>query len=416
MRNLRKSEKGDNLIIRSRSEEYRLRIAYFSPLPPDRSGIADYSLELLPHLSQYADITIYTAQPEKVNHELRDGFEMRGLESVAEDRGQHDVALYQMGNSVYHNAFFPLLTQYPGVVVLHDYYIHHFIAHRTMGTENFSAYARELGYAFGKEGMHLAQDIRLGFKEMPVYNLALNNRILDVSLGLLVHSEYVAEKVRQDGFRLPVQIVPQIMEPQSGHSRRHELGLDSNNLIFASYGLLTTAKQIEFALRAFKRLLQTVPNAHYLLVGEAMSDANPESVIQELGLDGVVHCTGYVTELSSFVDWIQTADVVINLRYPTVGETSATALRAMAAGRPVIVFDHGWYGELPDGAAVKIAPMDQEELFAAMIELASSSDLRRQIGQTAQHYIEKTCHPTVVAEAYITALHHTLNHYYKHYE
>ena len=392
-----------------------LRIAYFSPLPPERSGIADYSRELLPHLARYADLTLYTARPERLDRELHDQFELRDLHLFPEEHRRYDLALYQMGNSEYHEPFFPLMMQYPGVVVLHDYYLHHFIAHRTIGAGSFAAYARELGYVLGEDGMHLAQDIRLGRKPIPVYELPLNDRILEVSLGLIVHSDFVAKKVRQQGFNLPLHVVPLIVESRPGQSRRTELNLASEDVLFASFGLITTAKQIEFALRAFKHLRQTVPNAHYLLVGETMGDANPEAVIREMDLTNVVHYIGYVADKSSFMDWIHTADVVINLRYPTVGETSATALRAMGAGRPIIVFDHGWYGEIPDGAAVKVPPMDQEALLDAMVQFAKSSELRKQVGQAALRYTEDVCHPSVVAEAYIAALYANLNIYWQRY-
>ncbi len=393
-----------------------MRIAYFSPLPPERSGIADYSRELLPHLSRHAELTLYTVSPEKIDHELRDLFELRALHRFHGEHGQYDVALYQMGNSEFHEAYYSLMMQYPGVVVLHDYYIHHFVAHMTMKDGNFAAYARELGYAFGEQGMQLAQDIRLGHRPMPLFDVPLNNRILDVSLGLIVHSKYVAKKVRRQGFSLPLQVVPQIVDSQPGRHRRQELGLAPEDLLFASFGLITEEKQIEFSLRTFKRLRQTTPNAHYLLVGEAMIDTNPEKLIQALDLTDVVHQVGYVSGLSSFIDWMHTADVVINLRYPTFGETSNTALRAMAAGRPVVVFDHGWYAEIPDGAAIKVPPMDQDALLAAMDQLAQSSDLRRQIGQTAARYTKEVCHPSAAAEAYASAIRNHLEFYWQRYE
>ena len=333
-----------------------LRIAYFSPLPPQRSGIADYSRELLPYLAEHAELTLYTADPEQVDAQIRTQFEVRDLGHFAQERRQFDLPLYQMGNSEYHESFYPTLLRYPGLVVLHDYLIHQFIAYRSLEQGDFTGYGREMGYALGAPGMQLAHAIRLGQAPPASFDIPLNERLLDSSLGLIVHSTYAADKVRAAGFERPLAIIPALIEERPGQSRRASLGIDPAAPLFASYGVITQQKQIELALAAFRDLRDTVPEAHYLLVGEALSEVDPQAIIARLDLAGSVTHIGYVPDLDDFVDWIHTADIVINLRDPTVGETSATALRAMAAGRPLIVFDHGWYHEIPEEAALKIAP------------------------------------------------------------
>jgi glycosyltransferase involved in cell wall biosynthesis len=270
-----------------------------------------------------------------------------------------------------------------------------------------------MGYALGEKGMHLAHAIRLGQAPAADSETALNDRVLDSSLGLIVHSAYVAGKIRRRGFERPLSIIPALIEEYPGRSRRDELNLAEDAVLFASFGLITKQKQIEMTLRAFQSLRESMPNARYLLVGEALAEVDVEAVIQELRLVGFVTHVGYVPDLSIFVDWVHTADVVINLREPTVGETSATALRAMAAGRPLIVFDQGWYREIPDEAAIKTAPLDEEMLLAAMLRLARSPQLREEMGQAGQRYTREVCHPAAVAEAYIRALSSTLEAYLK---
>ena len=393
-----------------------LRIAYFSPLPPERSGIADYSRELLPHLAREAEIVLYAADPGIVDEEMRAQFEVRELGHFRQERNQFDVALYQMGNSEYHASIYPTLTHFPGVVVLHDYAIHHFIAHRTLIQGDFAGYAREMGYALGAQGMHLAHAVHLGQAPSAAFEVALNDRLLDSSLGLIVHSAYVADKIRRRGFERPLMIIPAQIEERPGRSRRDDLKLEDDGVLFASFGMITKQKQIEMALRVFQRVRESIPDAHYLLVGEALPEVDLQAIVAELGLVGSVTHVGYVPDLDVFVDWLHTADVVINLREPTVGETSATALRAMAAGRPLIVFDHGWYHEIPDEAALKTVPLDQELLLAAMLRLAQSPQMREQMGQAGRRYTREVCHPAAVAEATIRALSATLDVYLKRYE
>ncbi|MCI0396450.1 MAG: glycosyltransferase [Chloroflexi bacterium] len=385
-----------------------VRLAYFSPLPPARSGIADYSRELLSHLAKLASLTLFANYPEQVDAELQQQFSIQPTGAYPALRWQFDLALYQMGNSIHHDGMYPVALRYPGLVVLHDYSLHHFIAHRTAGQGNYTAYVRELGYALGPAGVNLAWDIYYGRAEHPLFELPLNNRLLDTSLGLAIHSRQVAETVHQQRPDLPLQIIPALMTVHQGIPRRQALGLPAEAVIFASVGLVTAAKQMELALRAFARLRQVVPQAHYLIVGEVHEEVDLPGLLAGLDLTGAIHVTGFVETVVEFIDWTATADVIVNLRYPTVGETSAAALRALAAGRPVIVFDHGWYSELPDKVAVKIPLLDEAALLAAMLSLAQQPERRQAMGQAATTYIQQQHDPGRVAEYYLAFIEEVL--------
>ncbi|MFQ5399202.1 MAG: glycosyltransferase family 4 protein [Anaerolineae bacterium] len=384
-----------------------LRVAYFSPLPPAPSGIADYSAALLPYLAEYADLTLFTAEPDRVAPRLTQQFDVRPLASYPACRFEFDVALYQMGNSAQHEAMYPYLLRYPGVVVLHDYSLHHFLTYRTVGQGNMPGYSRELGFVLGGKGAALVYEIRRGRQAPPLFELPLNDRLLSASLGVMSHSQYAAERLRRQRPDRPVQRIPPMIEPQKGRHRRHELNWPDEAIIFASLGQVTAAKQVDMALRAFQRLRQTIPNAYYLVVGEQFHDVDLHTLAHELGVAEYVHFTGHVADLPTFIDWIYTADIVINLRHPTVGETSATALRALAAARPLIVFDQGWYSEIPDSACAKMPPMDDAALLGVMRQLALEPPRRQQMGQSGKTYVTRHCHPQKVAGETIRFLHTT---------
>jgi glycosyltransferase involved in cell wall biosynthesis len=287
------------------------------------------------------------------------------------------------------------------VVVLHDYYLHHFVRHHTVGRGDWHGYGRELAYAMGSDGRRLARAIRAGRADAPLFEVPLNRRVIDASLGVIVHSEYAAGQMRRECPEARVGVVPAPVAMRPGRARRADLGLPDSAVLFASYGQITAEKQIELALRTFDRVRRTRPNARYLLVGESSPDVDVASLIATLGLTEVVHHVGFVGDLDSFVDWIHSADVVVNLRRPTVGETSAVALRAMAAARPLIVFDHGWYGELPDAAVVKVPPGAAAALLGAMESLADSAEMRRAMGGAGRDYVRRHCLPEHAAGAYV---------------
>ncbi len=381
---------------RGRGGTRRLRLAYFSPLPPAHSGIADYSAELLPALAERADVTLFSDAPISPG-----GLPRRPLDAFPAERWAFDLPLYQMGNSAHHAEIYRMLRRFPGVTVLHDFHLHHLLAHLTLGAGRFADYAREMAYALGDEAAPLLRDIRSGRAANPLYEVALNERLLDSSLGLIVHSQTVAGWIRAARPAARVAVIPHLVVPRPARSRRAALNLPPEAFLLAVVGQVTAAKQLPLALRAFQRLLAFAPQAYFLIVGEALPEVDLDETLRDLGLGERVIRLDYVESFDAFVDWAATADVVLNLRYPTLGETSGAALRVMAAGRPLVVFDHGWYGELPDEVAVKAPPLDEEALLAALLELARDPERRAALGAAAARYVATQCAPAAVADAYV---------------
>jgi glycosyltransferase involved in cell wall biosynthesis len=386
------------------------QIAYFGPLPPMRSGVADYSYELLPYLARLADITLFVADLQMPNP-LAERFTIHPMERYPLIRQDYDIAIYQMGNSEYHQGIYSMLLRYPGIVVLHEYFLHHLAAH-TIGQGSYARYAQETGYALGLHGLEIAHQVRSGVRQPGFFEIPLNDRLLDSSLGIIVHSKYMQQRVRARCHGLPVAVIPQIMECAPGISAleeipstmlsRHDLGCPDDALIFATAGRVTKAKRVTLALEAFARLQDEFPNGWYAVVGEEPGcDVNLTDWIAQHGLQDRVTWTGYVPDQHHFISWIAAADILVNLRYPTVGETSRTALQGLATGRPVIVFDDGWYAELPDDVCIKVPPNDIDALTSAMRMLAGDKELRQRIGRRAAEYARSHHNPERAAEMYI---------------
>lgn len=375
-------------------------VAYFSPLPPDRTGIADYSAELIPHLAELVDLTLFA---DGVSSWA--GFPVFSPHTFR--RLDFDLPLYHMGNSVWHEGIYQTAVRHAGLVVLHDLFLHHFMAERTLAQGETAGYTRAFGYEQGLAGVQHAWQVYGKQTEHGLFTHPLHQRLLDVSLGTLVHSHYVRDKLQT---KHPVWVVPAHITPHVGQSLRGQLAWPSESVIVGSVGQVTESKQLGLALRAFKRAqAQTAVPLRYLIVGEIHPSVPLQDEIAALGLGDVVRVLGRVASLQTFVDWIHTLDVVVNLRHPTVGETSATALRGMAAGKPVLLFEQGWYAELPDHACIKLPVTDEDALARALQQLAEEPSIRQKIGQSAYAYIEQTHQPAHVAQAYADAIDHLLN-------
>ena len=127
-------------------------------------------------------------------------------------------------------------------------------------------------------------------------------------------------------------------------------------LAVVSLGFVTPAKCIEQTIRALASIRSEVPPFRFWIFGEMRHPSSVRRTIREHGMTDVVVEKGY-TSLQTFEAAIEASDLVVNLRYPTVGETSGTMTRAMGAGKPVVVFRHGSFMEPPLGSVAGI-PLD----------------------------------------------------------
>jgi glycosyltransferase involved in cell wall biosynthesis len=387
-----------------------MNVAYFSPLPPDRSGIADYSRELLPHLGRGVNLTLFYDEPDNVDADLRAQFAIEPVAAYPARRSLFDLALYQMGNSRWHETIYNTLRRFPGVVTLHDVNLHHFMSDRAGRHHNYDLYTREMGYATGIDGAYRAWAIQTGRAGHPLAEMCLHERVIHASLGIIVHSQYARYQVAAAAGTRPLTVIPllDMSGGRQGKSRRAQLNLPPEAVIFASLGQITSARQFELALATFDQLAQTLPHIYYLLVGEAGSDVDLDQLITNCGAAERVITTGYVNSADEFIDWLATADIVVNIRYPTMGETSSVALQALAVGRPLIVYDHGSYAELPDAAARKVPPLDQPALLATMSELAQLAVLRQEMGAAGAKFAAEYHTPAQAARHYVNFMEQVL--------
>jgi len=384
-----------------------MRIAYFSPLNPKPSGISDYSEELLPYLARHARIDLFIDGYEPSNREIVSSFSIfhhRDFERLARER-RYDMCLYQMGNSPYHEQIYHQLLRHPGVTVLHDYVLHHFLEFITVGRGNLIGYIREMGYSYGLEGMVRARRMFAGEERVPRYRYPLCERVVDSSLGIIVHSDYVAHRLDEIRPGRRVTKVNQhlsLRKVPSSATARASLGLGDDQFVVASFGLIDPVKRIDLILRAFARLREKRPNAIYLLVGELVPPYQMEDRIHDLGLDGAVSVTGRV-DMDAFQSYMAAADLGINLRFPTGGETSASVIRFMGVGKPVIVSNVGWFAELPDDCCLKADPGETEEetLLAHMEFLAANEGARQELGASARAYVKENHSLENSAQGYV---------------
>ena len=358
-----------------------MRVAYYSPLPPERSGIADYSALLLPALGRLVELAV-----------VRRG----RTRPVAAD-----VALYHVGNDPEaHGWIVDALRRRPGVVVLHDFVLHHLVAGLTIGRKDGHGYLAAMERDAGIPGRLLAHGVLDGRVSPPWETrpdeFPLTGEVLANATGLIVHSHYVEQCVLEAGYHGPVWRIQHPAWPPAGVEPAQIEGRP----LFGCFGHLNASKRIPQLVAAFAVVRKRHPNAKLLLVGSA----SPGFDADRLAAEGVERI-GYVAE-DELWSLMAACDACISLRSPTMGETSGSAIRALSLGRPLVVSDLGWFAELPDDVALKV-PVDEDEipsLATALELLASSEPTQLAMSDAARAYVQREHDLGRVAENYAAAL------------
>ncbi len=311
--------------------------------------------------------------------------------------------LYQVGNNVHHDFCYEMALEHPGVVVVHEANLHHLIADITIKRDDWDAYMRAVEHEGGVEALAYARRVR-DLEVGPDYEgLPMLRRLLASSKAAIVHSGCVETDLRAAGFAGAVARIPHgAWIPDASRSEfRHRLGLEEYIPLIGVFGFLKPYKRIAESLRAFRRLLRLHPTAKMILVGEPHPELQLQSLIQSLGIGAHVRVLGF-RPIDEFVGYLAACDIVLNLRYPTVGENSGTLMRALGLGKAVVVSDVGSFSELPDSICLK-APVDASEedhLFEYLNLLVSRPEVRRGLGDRAREWVETECTWSQVALRY----------------
>ncbi len=396
-----------------------MKIAYFTPVSPQKTGIADYSeKDLLPYLARYAEIDIFIDKGLKpTDSELLANFDIRDYTQYEGIKDEFDIALYHMGNNEIHKFIYYSLLKYPGITVLHDIYLHGFLRSCSISKGDKERYLEESEYCHGFKDLEIAK-IAVKTGVCPEYfEYPLFNGIVDSSYGIVCHSEFGVDKTMEynpeataSKINMPLRIPDKInfIDQIDTEEVKKELGIDNKNPVITSFGFISAHKRYPILLSAFRRFLKNYPNSILLLIGEDLIGV--DNLISSLKLEKSVKMTGYAP-FSRIIDYLAISDFCVNLRYPTAGETSSSVLRIMGAGKPVIVSNTDWFSEIPDNCCLKVDVDSYEEvtLLKCMEALASDEQLSKTIGKNAREYVTKEHDPNKIAEEYYKFIRNILN-------
>lgn len=390
----------------------RPRMAFLSPLPPEASGIADYSAELLPELARHYQIDVVVAQDAISDPAIPANFPIRDVAWFRQHAHQFQRIIYHFGNSHFHVHMFDLIRDFPGVVVLHDFFLSGIAHYRAATGGNPSAFSRELLDTHGWPAV-VKQFTGKDVGEV-IWAYPCSLEVIQDSLGVIVHADYSRKLARQwyggdaaDDWHT----IPLLRQPLMGLDRkkaRKALGIAEGDFVVCSFGLLGPMKMNDRLLCAWLASpLANDPRCHLVFVGK--NDPGEygialEQAIRSANTVSKVEITGW-TDMATFRRWLAVADVGVQLRTLSRGETSAAVLDCMNAGMATITNANGSMAELPKDC---VWLMDDEftdaELVTALNTLWKGDARRGEMGQRAKAHIGYHHQPRRCAEEYARAI------------
>lgn len=369
-----------------------MKIALVSPLPPARTGVADYASMLAKELSKRAQVTaIESPQPSQ-------------LETF-------DVCLYHIGNNQLHAVAYAAALRVPGITVLHDVVLHHFM----LGRLSREDYVEEFVFNYGEWLRHLAeelwQDRVLSAADQRYFEYPMIRRIVECSRAIIVHNpkakRILSETAAAANSSVPVFEIPHFAAapPLPSDSERAEirarLNIPADAVVVAAFGYLRPSKRLRSLITAAKMLAGPY---RLLLAGDFVSPEY-DAAISAL-LDEAPSIRLPFVPDDEFWRLVAITDICVNLRYPSAGETSGIVSRLTAAGKAVIVTGGEEYSGYPDGTVLRVDPGESEvEMLAHYLcALASEPQMRSAFGSRAAAFAKERQSIERIGELYMRAL------------
>ncbi len=438
----------------------RRRLAIWSPLPPQPTGVADYTVELAGAIRGWADCELFADDAVWPAEELSDAWPIYH-HSAFERRHRwrpFDLVVYQVGASMFHLFMTEAIQRRPGVLVLHD---------MTWGYVRFELFGagwplaevrRELLAAGGPAALAEYEAIAgLEPRDRTAPTEAFHDRhlllgaLIGSSLAQVVHlpsapRELAAQYPRARAFTFPMgvedpwlylsgaaaaetgggprfagsgQAEDPAPDPGSGPAAartldalRRRFDLPPDAFVFGAFGIADPVKRLESAVRALARLGAGAPAPLLLVVGRfsrADYRRRIEELAGELGVASRVRLFGSVGKADLNL-LLLVCDAVVNLRFPFRKQMSATLVRAVAAGKPVAITDVPDWGHFPASFCHRVAPGDaeDEQLAAWLGALALDPRRARAASRAAREYYIQHSTLSRMSEHYRNVVEHLI--------
>jgi len=320
--------------------------------------------------------------------------------------------MYHFGNSEFHKHMFGLLDVIPGVVVLHDFYLSAVSAQMAFRGYDPGALIRELYHAHGYAAVE--EWVHAGDPSEVIWHYPCNLGVLRRALGIIVHSEHSRQLAKQwygsaqgdDWFVVPLPRAPVFDVDRA--AARHHLRLDDGDFVVCSFGVLGPSKLNHRLLDAWlASALARDARCILLFVGEGQGGDYQSQMLTKIrgsASDQRIRITGW-EDADSFRQYLAAADVAVQLRSMSRGETSAAVLDCLNSGLATIVNANGSMADIDDTLVWKLPDkFSDTDLVAALETLRSDQSRRIALGIRARKMVGDRHTPRSSVDRYAQAI------------
>ena len=387
-----------------------MRLNWFSPLAPQRTGIADYTGSIAPALMEQFEVVFWSdletdpgLLPPGAQVERFDPAHIHGPDFNR--RLFIGCNIYNFGNdSRFHGGIARVARQIPGIAILHDTRLHHFAFECSReDTPTFASYLAQAEDIYGQDGVDVARQViaaQGACIDDHVEAMPFIEPYLEASLGAICHSQAARDQIRACS-AAPILTLPlpfASLDAPAAVARTFEPPWR-----FVMFGYLNTNRRLESILQALATWPQAPP-FQFDIYGSVWNPALVDELIQRWGLQDRVTVHGFVPQ-AQLQQAIAGAHLAFALRHPTMGEASWGILGSWSHATPALVTDEGWYSDLPSETAWKISVQNEAaDLHAALNALASDPQVFVRMGRAAQARLAALHSPQGYARSLATAL------------
>jgi glycosyltransferase involved in cell wall biosynthesis len=373
------------------------RIAWWSPLPPQGSGIADYSARLLEELREDYSITAVVAPGVGDGVIAPEGVEVADIDDYRAEEFALDV--YHFGNHAGFHAYMhtPVIER-PGLMVLHDPSLVDFYVNLCGGTRS-PIYHEEIRFNSPENTPDWMTKKDQTWADLDRLELLLSKRVIDASLVTVVHSPWAKRRL---GVRSPSA---RIEHSWLGADLMERPLTSSEIVTFAVLGGVTRHKRVLEVLDAFREVARDEVPARLVIAGRVDDEAYFSELQTFITANRLSEQVQILPRLEDkeFDDALLSCDVLISLRWPTAGETSSVMMRAFGAGKVVIASDVPQNRDFGSDFCRLVSidlEIEKSDLVGAIRAFGADVATVRAAGAEARRFVEAEASFGVVAARY----------------
>jgi glycosyltransferase involved in cell wall biosynthesis len=390
-----------------------MKVNWFSPLPPAETEIAHHTARIARSLAAHMDVQLWTDAARWDQQLERIAPVRRWTPSKPPWLELHeaDLNIYNIGNNcVFHETIWELSRQMPGVVILHDTCLQHLFAeHFLQRRRDKDAYEECMARFYGLAGLNMGRAYVAGAcnteaiaAKYPLTELAIEN-----SLGVIAHSRPAFEELRLITAAptlyadLPYEASPddvrQRWEATSSKASRPPYRL-------TVFGYLGPNRRLESVIQALGGHPQR-DRFQLNVYGRVWDPEKIKNAAERAGIQNLVRLHGFVDDIDSA---LAASDIVINLRYPSMGEASASQLRIWDHGLPSLVTRTAWYASLPEDTVAFVTHESEiEDIRAHLTAFLDNPGAFASRGARGRAFLDQKLSPNGYASAIARFLPHT---------